>query len=43
MFMTADAKYRIERDTMGDIEVPAQVLWGAQSQRSLGNFKIGEE
>jgi fumarate hydratase class II len=35
--------YRTERDTMGDVQVPADVLWGAQSQRSLGNFRIGEE
>ena len=34
---------RIETDTMGGIEVPADRLWGAQTQRSLENFKIGEE
>ncbi|MDR1182075.1 MAG: class II fumarate hydratase [Bacteroidales bacterium] len=33
---------RIEKDTMGDVEVPAHVYWGAQTQRSLNNFKIGE-
>ncbi|MEI7981040.1 MAG: class II fumarate hydratase [Bacteroidota bacterium] len=33
---------RIEKDTMGPIEVPADKYWGAQTQRSLGNFKIGE-
>lgn len=32
---------RIERDTMGDIAVPADRYWGAQTQRSLENFKIG--
>jgi fumarate hydratase, class II len=34
---------RIETDTMGGIEVPADRLWGAQTQRSLMNFKIGED
>ncbi len=33
--------YRIEKDTMGPIEVPADKLWGAQTQRSRENFKIG--
>lgn len=35
--------YRIEKDTMGEIKVPADKLWGAQTQRSLQNFKIGGE
>jgi fumarate hydratase class II len=34
---------REERDTMGVVEVPADVLWGAQTQRSLQNFKISSE
>ena len=34
---------RIETDTMGEIAVPADRLWGAQTQRSLANFPIGEE
>lgn len=34
---------RIEHDTMGDVEVPSQALWGAQTQRSVENFKIGTE
>jgi len=34
---------RIERDTMGEIAVPADRLWGAQTQRSSENFRIGEE
>lgn len=34
---------RIEHDTMGDVEVPSDALWGAQTQRSLQNFKIGGE
>ncbi|EAS19749.1 fumarate hydratase class II [Flavobacteria bacterium BBFL7] len=33
--------YRIEKDTMGQVEVPADKLWGAQTQRSRNNFKIG--
>ena len=33
--------YRTEKDTMGDVRVPADVYWGAQTQRSLENFKIG--
>jgi len=34
---------RIEKDSFGPIEVPADRLWGAQTQRSLMNFKIGTE
>ena len=34
-------KYRIEKDTMGEIEVPADKYWGAQTERSKNNFKIG--
>ncbi len=34
--------YRIEKDTMGPVEVPADKYWGAQTQRSLQNFKITE-
>jgi fumarate hydratase class II len=34
---------RIERDTFGNIEVPAERLWGAQTQRSLENFRISSE
>src|SRR3712207_5109216 len=34
---------RIETDTMGEIAVPADRLWGAQTQRSLQNFRIGGE
>ncbi len=36
-------KTRIEKDSMGEIEVPADQYWGAQTQRSLQNFEIGEE
>lgn len=35
-------EYRIEKDTMGKVEVPADKYWGAQTQRSKNNFKIGE-
>ena len=37
------ADYRIERDTFGEIRVPAAKLWGAQTQRSLENFRISGE
>lgn len=33
--------YRIETDSMGEIKVPTTVYWGAQTQRSTGNFRIG--
>ena len=36
-------RYRIEKDTLGEIEVPADRYWGAQTQRSLQNFRIGSE
>jgi fumarate hydratase, class II len=35
-------EYRIEKDTMGPVEVPADKYWGAQTQRSINNFKIGD-
>lgn len=35
-------KYRIEKDTLGPVEVPADKYWGAQTQRSLENFKISD-
>jgi len=35
--------YRIEHDTMGEVQVPAEKYWGAQTQRSKMNFKIGPE
>ena len=34
-------EYRIEKDTMGDVKVPADKYWGAQTERSRNNFKIG--
>lgn len=36
-------EYRIEKDTMGEVQVPAHVYWGAQTQRSIENFKIAQE
>lgn len=36
-------EYRIEKDTLGKVKVPADKLWGAQTQRSLQNFAIGKE
>lgn len=33
--------YRIEKDTMGEVQVPKDAYWGAQTQRSINNFKIG--
>jgi fumarate hydratase, class II len=36
-------KFRIEKDTIGEIKVPADKYWGAQTQRSKQNFKIGSE
>ena len=35
--------YRIEKDTFGEIKVPAKQLWGAQTERSLEHFKISTE
>ncbi|MDA7729023.1 class II fumarate hydratase [Flavobacteriales bacterium] len=34
-------KYRIEKDTMGEVKVPSEKYWGAQTERSRNNFKIG--
>lgn len=36
-------EYRIEKDSMGEIQVPADKMWGAQTQRSKQNFKIGTD
>ncbi len=36
-------EYRIEHDTMGEVKVPADKYWGAQTQRSVNNFKIGDQ
>ena len=40
--MTAD-DYRIDKDSLGEVRVPADVLWGAQTQRSIENFPIGRD
>ena len=37
----SDADYRIEKDALGEVRVPADHLWGAQTQRSIENFPIG--
>ncbi len=36
-------EFRVEKDTMGEVLVPSDALWGAQTQRSIENFKIGTE
>lgn len=36
-------EYRIEKDTMGEVKVPAHVYWGAQTERSVENFKIARD
>jgi fumarate hydratase, class II len=38
-----EMEFRIEKDTMGEVKVPAHVYWGAQTERSRNNFKIGPE
>src|ERR1700761_6193979 len=43
MKRSANAASRIEEDALGEIEVPAEHLWGAQTERSLRNFPIGVE
>lgn len=43
IFGNKNGKPRTESDTMGPVEVPSDKYWGAQAQRSLGNFKIGWE
>ena len=40
---TQNQATRTEKDTMGNVEVPADAYWGAQTQRSRENFKIGGE
>src|SRR4051812_11181919 len=36
-------EFRIEHDTMGEVKVPAEKYWGAQTERSRNNFRIGPE
>ena len=42
-FPQVDQEIRIEKDTMGDVEVPSDRYYGAQTARSLINFNIGED
>ncbi len=35
--------YRTEKDTMGEVKVPSDAYYGAQTQRSVGNFKIAQD
>ena len=39
----SNTEYRIESDSMGTINVPNNKLWGAQTQRSIEHFSIGDE
>ena len=43
MSVTTANEFRIEEDALGDVHVPAEHLWGAQTQRSHMNFPIGVE
>ncbi len=43
MTKTSELEFRIEHDTMGEVKVPSHVYWGAQTERSRNNFKIGPE
>jgi fumarate hydratase class II len=38
-----EGKYRIEKDTMGEVKVPVDAYYGAQTQRSIDNFKIAQD
>jgi fumarate hydratase class II len=40
---TTHMEYRIEKDTMGEVKVPADAMYGAQTQRSIDNFKIAQD
>jgi fumarate hydratase class II len=42
MSQLSDKGFRVERDTFGELNVPADKYYGAQTQRSLQNFRIGE-
>lgn len=41
--LNCSGKTRIEKDTMGDVHIPLEAYWGAQTQRSFENFNIGQE
>ncbi|MCC7139527.1 MAG: class II fumarate hydratase [Planctomycetes bacterium] len=38
--VVADGEHRVERDSMGEVRVPAQRMWGAQTQRAVENFRV---
>src|SRR4029077_2041104 len=42
MSVDSDVEYRIEHDTMGEVRVPVNALWRAQTQRAVENFPISE-
>ena len=37
-----EKKFRIESDTLGEVKIDQNALWGPQTQRSINNFKIGK-
>ncbi len=41
--MSDDQDYRVERDSLGEMQVPADAYWGAQTQRAIENFPISDE
>ena len=43
MSLTIANEFRIEKDALGDVRVPEDRLWGAQTQRSLEHFSIGKD
>jgi fumarate hydratase class II len=43
MSLTIENEFRIEKDALGDVQVPEDRLWGAQTQRSLEHFSIGKD
>lgn len=42
MMMSSEVKYRIERDSLGDVNVPESALYGAQTQRAINNFQLSD-
>ena len=43
MSLTITNQFRVEKDALGDVQVPEDRLWGAQTQRSLEHFSIGKD
>ena len=43
MSLTITNQFRIEKDALGNVHVPKDRLWGAQTQRSLKHFSIGKD